>query len=236
MGKTFGFAIGQIRSIEALMLSEQHLLRMADAKDFESAFLVLQESIYSEKIESLSSPFNDAELILKEFEETKKMTLSLSENNPLIKVFWERFLLKEDKTYMEELLKASKKSGSPLFKKYAEAFVELNKILFSLFLNRGKNIDELSETLRFKDYFQTISAGIEYFKKHGSLSQFEKEIDNYLLSVVKRAKYMAFGIDPVFAFCVAKEMEIKNIKLILNGKRLKISSLDLKERLRNSYV
>ncbi|MBQ5968541.1 MAG: V-type ATPase subunit [Clostridia bacterium] len=69
-----------------------------------------------------------------------------------------------------------------------------------------------------------------------STSAFEKWCDDSVTQMVKRAKYVFFGFDPVVAYYYAKVAEIKSVRMILSGKQGGVPSETIEERLRALYV
>ena len=64
----------------------------------------------------------------------------------------------------------------------------------------------------------------------------EKLCDNLKVRYAKGAQFITAGIEPIAAFYVAKEMELKNLRMVLTGKLVGIPEETLKERLREAYV
>ena len=60
-------------------------------------------------------------------------------------------------------------------------------------------------------------------------------IDNYLIEKTKACKLMAFGIMPICAYFFNKLMEIKNIRILLTGKKSNYSTYEIKRRMRAPY-
>ncbi len=102
--------------------------------------------------------------------------------------------------------------------------------------NLDSPLDIFIDALRFKPCGPYLEEGIENFKTSGSLTKFEKLSDNYIISFVKKAKYISLGIEPLIAYLIAKETEIKNARIIMVGKLNNISGEIIRERLRESYV
>ena len=67
-------------------------------------------------------------------------------------------------------------------------------------------------------------------------AQFEQAAERYLLRRCKQSRYVAFGLEPLVAYLLAKEHEIKQVRLILTGKKNALSAEQIKERLRESYA
>jgi V/A-type H+-transporting ATPase subunit C len=70
----------------------------------------------------------------------------------------------------------------------------------------------------------------------GSLSQLEREFDNYLINLIKPAKMISFGIEPLIGYWLAKENEVKVLRIILVGKINQVANAEIKERLRRAYA
>ena len=162
-----------------------------------------------------------------------------------------------DKTALEQIYRKAKESKSEVIKKYAEVTVAVSDIKIALRAERaGKttefldtalcecdtlNIDSLKaaalsgfesilEYLTVTDY----SDGVEELEK--SISAFERYSDNKLMDLIKPQKYIYFGIDPIAAYILAKENEIKTVRIILSGKLNSLSEEAIKERVREMYV
>lgn len=69
-----------------------------------------------------------------------------------------------------------------------------------------------------------------------SMSAFEKWCDDYLTKVMKPQKWEPFSIGPVVAYIIARENELKAVRLILSSKASDLSDKIVKERLRSMYV
>lgn len=85
-------------------------------------------------------------------------------------------------------------------------------------------------------YNSIVKEGITSFVNTGSVSLFEKLIDNYLMKLIKEAKLITKGLEPVLAYMYAKENEIKQIRTIMVGKLNNIDEQVIRERLRDCYV
>ena len=65
---------------------------------------------------------------------------------------------------------------------------------------------------------------------------FRKSYNDYIVKIMKDAKYVSFGPEPVIAYIFAKENEIKLIKIIMVGKINGMVPGLIRERLRDNYV
>lgn len=97
-------------------------------------------------------------------------------------------------------------------------------------------VENISTKLAFSNYAEFIKSGIEHYTKTKSVSLLEKLVDNFIMDMMKNAKIIPFGVEPLLAYIYAKETEIKIIRIIMVGKLNNISAEVVRERLRDSYV
>ncbi|MDK2897578.1 MAG: V/A-type H+/Na+-transporting ATPase subunit [Candidatus Atribacteria bacterium] len=67
------------------------------------------------------------------------------------------------------------------------------------------------------------------------LATMEKIMDNYLLSMLRPYQLNAFGPEPVFGFLFAKNIDIKNLRIVLHGKYFEMDERDLRDKVRECY-
>lgn len=94
----------------------------------------------------------------------------------------------------------------------------------------SKSLEELYAYLRFTDY----AAAVEALKQ--SPAAFEKWCDDLLIHQLQTQKWEPFSIGPLAAYVIARETEIKAVRLILSAKRNGLDLQMIKERLRDMYV
>lgn len=104
----------------------------------------------------------------------------------------------------------------------------------------GGKLDRKTLTSLFSESFDGISHRLNSGEYGGLLKDnvqgLEKNIDNYLMNYMKKAKFINLGPEPIVVYMYAREAEIKNIRIILVGKLNKVSENLIRERLRDSYV
>ena len=99
-----------------------------------------------------------------------------------------------------------------------------------------ESLETLIEKLAFKDYGKVVEEGITSYIKTKSLTRFEKLSDDFIFELAKKGKYVAFGIEPLVGYLMAKENEAKIIRMIMVGKINEIPNELIRERLRDVYV
>jgi V/A-type H+-transporting ATPase subunit C len=100
----------------------------------------------------------------------------------------------------------------------------------------GESYQQIGEKLDFYGFGEVIGRGAAEAATGGSYALMEKLCDNLKVRYAKGAQFITAGIEPIAAFYVAKEMELKNLRMVLTGKLVGIPEETLKERLREAYV
>ena len=100
----------------------------------------------------------------------------------------------------------------------------------------GEGYQQIGEKLDIYGFGEVMSRGGTESADNGSFALMEKLCDNLRIKYVQGAKYITAGIEPIAAFYVAKEIELKNLRMVLTGKLVGIAEETLKERLRETYV
>jgi len=98
------------------------------------------------------------------------------------------------------------------------------------------DMEHFSDAVSHTAYGSLVKESIKSYKTEGTLTRFEKLSDNYIMDYIKKAKYISFGVEPLVAYLLAKETEIKNARIIMVGKINNISNEVIRERLREVYV
>ena len=98
------------------------------------------------------------------------------------------------------------------------------------------SVENIASKLAYTDYEEVLKLGVEDFAQTGSAGLLEKLVDNYIMDLMKSAKMIPFGGEPLLAYIYAKETEIKVIRIIMVGKLNNIAGEVIRERLRDIYV
>jgi V/A-type H+/Na+-transporting ATPase subunit C len=97
-------------------------------------------------------------------------------------------------------------------------------------------LESIITSLAMSDYSELVGEGVRDWIDRGTASRLEKLSDDYITNYLKRGKWTPFGPEPLIGYRWAKEMEIKNIRLILVGKINKLPAEAIRERLRDGYL
>ena len=162
-----------------------------------------------------------------------------------------------DRGCLEAMLSRSRRMKNGMMKSYVSSQVAVADIKIAVrSAKTGKSYAFLKEalaqcdTLNADGLAQAASRGEEalyaYLQESGyaeaadaireSPSAFERWCDNLLIDRMKVQKWNPFGIDPIAAYVLARENEIKTVRIILAAKRNDLPEEMLRERVRAMYV
>ena len=162
-----------------------------------------------------------------------------------------------DKAALTAIREAGKKSGNELLDFYAEHTVATANIKAAVRCQKtGKSLDFVNRVLAECDSLDAASLGkaavdsfeaiYTYLRKNGyegaadalekSPSAFERWCDNRLMEKIRPQKYVTTSISPMAAWLLARENEIKTVRVILSGKKNQLADEAIRERLREMYV
>ncbi len=156
--------------------------------------------------------------------------------NSLKLEFIEKYYRYQIDFYNLENLIEAKFSGLSLGE-YERLFMPYGSIDFLEFKRRFKSeINEIPGLFfRYQFHSRIIPVLKECIEKKDFLI-YDVEKDNLFMEYLKLAKFISFGFEPVFAFLMAKEIEYKNIRIILSLLEKNIHSDEIKKVIRRTYV
>lgn len=102
--------------------------------------------------------------------------------------------------------------------------------------NLDEPLESLISSLMMSDYADLIEEGVREWLEKGTASRLEKLSDDYITAYLKQGKWMPFGFEPLVGYLWAKEIEIKNIRLVLVGKINRLPAEAIRERIRDVYI
>lgn len=97
-------------------------------------------------------------------------------------------------------------------------------------------LESVITALNMSEYASLVDEGVREWLEKGTASRFEKLTDDYITGYLKRGKWKAFALEPLVGYLWAKEIEVKNIRIVLVGKINKLPAEAIRERIRNVYL
>ncbi|MBB2183166.1 V-type ATPase subunit [Lachnospiraceae bacterium MD1] len=162
-----------------------------------------------------------------------------------------------DRTALETILRKGKETNNELLAEYAELKVAVANINIAIrSVKTGKDTGFMDraiaecDSLNKKELITAAQEGIEAVYQYlsntvyaeavsalkESPSAFERWCDNVIIRHIIPQKYNPFSISPLAAYILARENEIKVVRILLSGKRNEIADSSIRERLREMYV
>ena len=80
-------------------------------------------------------------------------------------------------------------------------------------------------------YYELLEASIAYLRSEKSFLKLEKECEDYVKGFLKTTRSIASGPQPVVAYFLMKEAEIRTMRMVLTGKKNGLSSTLILDRL-----
>jgi V/A-type H+-transporting ATPase subunit C len=118
-----------------------------------------------------------------------------------------------------------------------KVYIGGGRLDFDIFANNlNDSLENFANRIFHTDYYKWVKEGIGEYIKNGDLGRIEKYGDNYILDYLRKAKLVSFGPDPLIAYMIAKENEIRALRIILTGKKNGVHPDTIRERLRDVYV
>lgn len=162
-----------------------------------------------------------------------------------------------DKATLEAIHEAGKKSKDEIIRQYAESTVAVADIKIAVRSQKtAKSMDFMKKAMAECDSLDInalahaavsgMDAICEYMTSTGyaqgaealseSPSAFERWCDNQIIETIRPQLYNSFSIGPLVAFTIARENEIKTVRIILTGKQNELPEDSIRERTREMYV
>lgn len=162
-----------------------------------------------------------------------------------------------DRAALDAIYKAGMEAEDKIIRDYAESAVAVADIKIAVrsqktaktieFMKRAMaecksiSVDQLSRAaINGPEAIRDYLAGTEYAGGAEALAEspsaFERWCDNRIIQTISPQKYESFTIGPVVAYVLARQNEIKTVRIILSGKRSELPDDSIRERVREMYV
>lgn len=120
---------------------------------------------------------------------------------------------------------------------FSQVFIDGGRIQEKLFTGSyDEPYEQFAEKLIPYGLSLAMAEGGAMLRETGRFTALERLCDNRLVEFAKAAKYISFGIEPLAAYLIAKEAEIRTVRIIMTGLLQKLSKEEMAERVRETYV
>lgn len=244
------FGVAKIRTLEKFLINKEVFEEAIESGLNEALRLFAESELYSDEILHIRNSQQLEEVLNQELLKLKKLVSDLLLDKSLInlikinsleeaqlivkdynslflndyiihlidmhniKTFLRLHVLAEPKEKLEGLL-----TCEGFIRK--KTFLELYGQDLGLFLNRLEYVHKHDTIV---NYVYFLGEGIQYLEKEKSFIRLEKLINDFLIEVLKPAKYLSFGPEPILAYYFAKVNEINLIRIVILAK---LNSLSL---------
>ncbi|MDO4621935.1 MAG: V-type ATPase subunit [Eubacteriales bacterium] len=162
-----------------------------------------------------------------------------------------------DKACLQAIRQAGKESGEEVIRSYSDSYVAIADIKIAVRCAKtGKSADFTKRALAdcaslstealaraaangvdaIREYLKTTAYAGAAEALEQSPSVFERWCDDRIIDSVRPQKYESFSVGPVVAYALARENEIKTVRIILSGRLNGLSVASIRERVRKMYV
>ncbi len=253
----YAYAVGRVRALERKLVSKPAFTEAAEEKDLPSALKIIFDAgeFHQEKIEIQNSEQLD------KFLEHEESALQALISNLLSDKEIEKIVIGAERP--DETLILSQKLGYPFITDYLRhkidlgnlkifcraKYLELSLENWVALLCEGGFLDtqvlresfdlsfgEVGEKLHASSYHSVWIVATDELLEKETFIALEREFADFLMIYLKKAMYIVFGPEPIFAYAQAKKMELRLVRILGVGKINQIPANTLKERMSETYV
>ncbi len=251
----YAYAVGRVRALEKYLIPWPVFLEAVEASEVASGLKILYEAgQWSQEIPRASTPEDVDRLSRHELARLEQVMTELLE--PDI------YALFSEKLPLAQRLEQAQNIGYLFFIDYVRHCLDLANIKTFLRFHYRQTKEKLEESLLpggfldpkiFKRHFESsapdlypLLAKTEYesiwvkawqgIEEKNTFVILEREIENYLINYLRRAKEIVFGPEPVFVYGQARRREVHLFRLIAIGRMLQLPPEWLKLRMSETYV
>ena len=149
-----------------------------------------------------------------------------------------------DRAALDAIKKAGERSKEEIVRQYAESTVAVADIRIAVrAMAECDTLDKerlIHATVSGMDQIMSYLAETKYgdgaLALAESASAFERWCDNQIMETIRPQLYNSFSLGPLVAYVLARENEIKTVRIILTGKRSGLPEEFIRERAREMYV
>ncbi|MDD3861588.1 MAG: V-type ATPase subunit [Candidatus Gracilibacteria bacterium] len=211
--------------------------------------------IFDEKDAAFGLPENTESYLKKKIRKAEVLFKKENQNPEVIDLYL-------DQKMMKILFGIAKDLKSEFLVEYIRKFIDLNNIkLFFRMKHQDKELhlfeiafiwngtipyekfksaykeplEKFPEIMKASPYGKIISTGYQRYVEEQCFIYLEREIENYLLDHIRKAKQTAFGPEPVVAYFLANKNNALIIRMIMINKLNGISAEEIQKRIRKLY-
>lgn len=253
----YAYSVGRVRALEKNLVSRDVFLEAAGERELDSAVkTIFDAGSFSDDMLEVKNSAELDRFILSEEESLNKLSAELFLDNNFEQVF------KQDND-PGRALSAAEETGYSFIIDHYRHKIDLGNIKIflrvkyldyplerltgllmpggflddSLFVNNFElNYSEISEKLYASPYQKLWNEAVDSLQAEETFVNLERGTEDFLIQYLKSAKYIIFGPEPVFAYVIAKQLELQLIRLVFVGLLTEIPPKIIKKRIGETYV
>lgn len=256
MARSYTYVVARIRALEARMLHPVHVSRMVEAPDLERAFFILSETAYADHISGAIHPFDFMEIIDAEVERAHRFLKTYAGDDCVLMALWRKYDYANAKALLRSAVHGRENLSLSSF-----GVVDVEDISHHVLDGAGavpvwledalsaaaagfeeerrpERIDEVLDKAYIDDLYRSGNSLLMRLAGlwAGSPHPFDLGGDNRTVGVLKETKRKSFGVEPLIAYWLSKELEGKTIRTILVGKQYRVDRGLMRQMVRDTYV
>lgn len=253
----YAYAVGRVRVLEKKLVNRAVFSEASEEKDFSSALKVVYDAgKFSEEMIQVKDS-DELDRVL----EKEEKDLNLIMDEILLEEDVQKIFLEEK--HHERAMSYAESIGYAFIRDYMRHKIDLGNLKifcrakysglprekFERLILKGGFLDErdllqnfdlsyaeVGEKIQATPYQDLWNSATDALEKRETFVELERGIEDFLIIYLRRAKYIVFGPEPVFAYGLAKKKELSLVRLLGVGKLNQIPVEILKERISETYV
>lgn len=254
---SYAFAVGRIRALERTLISGAIFREAAEERDFPAAMKALFDvGQFDDSLLKVTDSDELDDLLAKEDTKTYNMMRELLQEKEI-----QDIIIQESQP--DRVLGLAEESGYVFIRNYLKHKIDLGnfKILlrskysglqpeaFERLVMSGGFLDEdiffrghelsfseIGEMVKTSPYLNLWNTATDALEEFETFVPCERSIEDFLTVYLRKAKYIVFGPEPVFAYVLVKRRELSLVRLVAVGKLQSIPVETLKQRIGETYV
>lgn len=253
----YAYAVGRVRVLENKLVERAVFSEASEEGNFSSALKVIFDAgNFSEEMVKIKDSDGLDEYIEREEKNLYCLMSEILLEEDILKIFLEE-------SRPDKAMSIAERNNYSFIKDYVRHKIDLGNLKmfcrvkytglsrkrFEAMILKGGFLDEetllqnfdlsfaeIGEKLQATPYKDLWIRATDVLEEQETFIELERGIEDFLLAYLKKAKYIVFGPEPIFAYGLAKKRELSLVRLLGVGKINQIPTDILKERISETYV
>ncbi len=254
---SYAFAVGRIRALERTLISSAVFREAAEERELTAAMKVLFDAgQFEDTILKVSDSDELDDLLVEEDAKIYTMMRELLEEQEILDIITQE-------SQPDRVLGLAEESGYAFIRNYLKHKIDLGNLKILLrtkyaglpteaferlimsggfldddifFRSQELSFQEIGDTIKTSPYLNLWDTATDALEELETFVPLERGIEDFLTEYLRKAKYIVFGPEPVFAYVLAKRRELSLVRLVAVGKLQSIPVETLKQRISETYV